>query len=408
MIIGVIAFAVAAAVCSVATFFNLPDSPAARFGTAQQLITYGSRDPGVVARQVESARDSLGTIEVIGHQPVPIPGSSDLYDARTQDPHGPFLASTLTLRDGRLPAATSEVAVTDQVAETLAIHIDGSLLVGDDQRTVVGIVENPYDLGDEFVLLIPSADDAFTSVTVFADATQAQLQTYQLSTGRFGVEVRRTDVSEAAATAMLAASTVVFLLVALVASAGFAVVAQRRMRQLGMLAALGATDRHLKLVLLVHGAIIGVIASLAGAVLGLAGWLTLAHRLETAAEHRIDPFNLPWTLLIGALGAGVVVPVAAAWWPSRSMPRMSIVDAISSRPPTPRRAKASLFGAALFLAGGVALAGLSNQTNPVLLVGGMISLVVGMLLACPTAVKAVAETGPARTRHDSDRTARPR
>jgi putative ABC transport system permease protein len=390
VIVSVIAVAVAAAVCSVATFFNLPDSPVARFGTAQQLITYGSSDRGAVSHQIATARESLGTIEVIGHQSVPIPGSTEFYDARAQDPHGPYLASTLRLRDGRLPTATTEVAVTDQVAKTFGIDIDGSLSVGDGQRTVVGIVENPYDLGDEFVLLPPSAEDSFTSVTVLADATHAQLQSYQQSTGRSGVEVRPTDVSKTAATAMLAASTVVFLLVALVASAGFAVVAQRRMRQLGMLAALGATDRHLKLVLLVHGAIIGVIASLVGAVLGAAGWFTLAHRLESAAEHRIDAFNLPWTLLVGALVAGVLVPIAAAWWPSRSMPRMSIVDAISSRPPTPRRAKASLLGAALFLVGGVALAALSNQTNPVLLVAGMVFLVVGMLLACPTAVKAVA------------------
>ena len=156
-----------------------------------------------------------------------------------------------------------------------------------------------------------------------------------------------------------------------------------------MLAAVGATDRHLKLVLLVHGAIIGVIASVAGAILGLAGWFTLAHRLERAAEHRIDPFNLPWTLLTGALVAGVLVPIAAAWWPTRSMPRIrSSRDLVTTT--DPRRAKASLLGAALFLAGALPSPRCPN-TNPILLVGGMVSLVVGMLLACPTTIKAVAK-----------------
>jgi putative ABC transport system permease protein len=157
-----------------------------------------------------------------------------------------------------------------------------------------------------------------------------------------------------------------------------------------MLAALGATDRHLKLVLLVHGAIVGVVASLSGTILGLAGWFALAHRMENGAGHRIETFNVPWALVIGALVAGILVPVAAAWWPSRSMPRLSIVDAISARPPVPRRARASMLGAAVFLAGGVVLTALSNQTNPVLIVGGTTATVVGILLTCPTAIRAMA------------------
>lgn len=391
VIVSVIALAVAAAVCSVATVFNIPESPSAQFGSATQLFTLSSSESAdVVADRVASLRDALGTVEVIGHQSVRVPGSATPYDARAQDPNGEFSAGTVSLVDGRFPTTDTEIAVTDRVAETFAVHVDGVMSVGRVQRTVVGIVENPYNLGDEFVLLPPSPDNTFDSVTVLADAPYSQLQSYQQSSGRSPVQVRGTNISKAAATGMLAASAVVFLLVALVASAGFAVVAQRRMRQLGMLAAVGATDRHLKLVLVVHGAIVGVIASVAGAVLGLAGWFTLAHRIEDAVGHRIGALNLPWTQLIGALVAGVLVPLAAAWWPSRSMPRMSIVDAISSRPPTPRRARASLLGAALALTGGVVLAALSNQTNPVLLIAGMTSLVVGILLACPTVVRAMA------------------
>jgi putative ABC transport system permease protein len=164
------------------------------------------------------------------------------------------------------------------------------------------------------------------------------------------------------------------------------------MRQLGMLAAVGATDRHLKLVLIVHGAVVGVVAALSGTALGLVGWIALSHRLEGNVAHRIDTFDLPWALLLGALIAGVVVPIAAAWWPSRAMPRMSIVDAISARPPKPRRADASALLAIIFLAGGAVLTGLSNQTKPPLLIGGMIAIVVGILLACPTAIRSLART----------------
>ena len=389
VIVAVIAVSVATAICAISAVFNLPDSPVARFGTAQQRLTFES--PQDNDRRLASAREILGTIELIGHQPVSIPGSADTFDARAQDPRGHFAAGTVKLVDGQLPTTTAEVAITDGVADTLDVGIGATVTVGDAHPTVVGVIENPFDLGDEFVLLAPAEDvTTFESVTVLADASDEQLQSLQRS-GGLQVETRPSDVSKPAAAAMLALSTVVFLLVALVASAGFAVVAQRRMRQLGMLAAVGATDRHLKLVLLVHGAIIGIIASLSGTILGLVGWFVISHRIENAAEHRIDSFNLPWPLLIGALVAGVIVPVAAAWWPSRAMPRMSIVDAISARPPRPQRARASILAAVLFLAAGIGLTALSNQTKPLPLIAGMIALVAGILLICPTAVRVMAK-----------------
>ena len=65
---------------------------------------------------------------------------------------------------------------------------------------------------------------------------------------------------------MFSVATVFLLLASLVAAAGFAVVAQRRLRQLGMLAAIGATQKHLRLVLLANGAIVGAIAALCGTI----------------------------------------------------------------------------------------------------------------------------------------------
>ena len=392
LVVSVIAIAVAAAACSVATVYNIPDSPAARFGTAQQMLHINSSDPAEVAERIASARATLGTIEVIGHQSVQLPGSTESYDARTQDPHGVYAASTLRILNGRFPDAAGEVAVTNEAAKEFGVHTGDTISLARTSKTVVGLVENPYDLSDEFVLLPPAAGNTPDEVTILAKASDDQLRAFRDSTTRANLEQRGTSVSKSAAAGMLAASTVVFLLVALVAAAGFAVVAQRRMRQLGMLAAVGATDRHLKLVLIVHGAVVGIVAAPFGTVLGLAGWIALSHRLEGSVAHRIDTFHLPWTLLIGALVVGVVVPVAAAWWPSRAMPRMSIVDAISARPPKPRRADTSVLLAIIFLAGGVVLTDLSNQTKPLLLIGGMIAIVAGILLACPTAIRLLAGT----------------
>src|SRR6185436_16458263 len=86
----------------------------------------------------------------------------------------------------------------------------------------------------------------------------------------------------------VSATTVFLLLASLIAAAGFAVVAQRRLRQLGMLAAIGATEKHVRLVLVANGAIVGAIAALLGTIAGLTAWFVLTPTLEPAFDHRID------------------------------------------------------------------------------------------------------------------------
>src|SRR5439155_17801246 len=136
------------------------------------------------------------------------------------------------------------------------------------------------DLRDEFALVsVPPA--ARVDVTILARAAGDHCRTCRgIGGGR--IAYRGATERTAAAALVLAMSTVALLLVALVATAGFVVVAQRRTRQLGMLAAIGATGRHLRLVMLVNGAAVGVLAATVGAAVALAGWIGFAPRLENA------------------------------------------------------------------------------------------------------------------------------
>ena len=86
-------------------------------------------------------------------------------------------------------------------------------------------------------------------------------------------QARGASTQGAVAGGALGAVTVLLLLVSLVAAAGFAVIAARRQRQLGMLAAIGATRKQLRMVMVAGGAVAGVIAAVAGTVVGLAAWI---------------------------------------------------------------------------------------------------------------------------------------
>ena len=136
----------------------------------------------------------------------------------------------------------------------------------------------------------------------------------------------------------LALVTVLLLLVSLVAAAGFAVIAARRQRQLGMLAAVGATRKQLRMVMVAGGAIVGAIAAAAGTVAGLALWLVAAPHLQTFAGHRIDPFAIPWGLVALGMVLAVATATGSAWWPARAAARLPVTLALSARPPRPRPA----------------------------------------------------------------------
>ena len=71
------------------------------------------------------------------------------------------------------------------------------------------------------------------------------------------------DISGAVTATIVAAITLVMALVGLVAAAGFVVVAQRRQRQLGLLSAISASARQLRLVMIMNGAIVGTVAAIA-------------------------------------------------------------------------------------------------------------------------------------------------
>ena len=189
---------------------------------------------------------------------------------------------------------------------------------------------------------------------------------------------------------MFSVATVFLLLASLVAAAGFAVIAQRRLRQLGMLAATGATPKHLRLVLLTNGAVVGAIGAVIGTVVGLAFWFGVLPTLETGFDHRIDPLSVPWTLLVLVILVAMVGATGAAWWPGRAVTRVPVTLALSARPPRPKPAHRSAMLAAFLIAGGVASLAFADRTSKPLLVAGLLATILGTLLLGPLAIRVFA------------------
>ncbi len=394
LVLALLTLTVAAAAFSVSAAYNVASLPGPQFGSADHLLQFDGTNPKALAADIAAAREAFGTIQVIGRRFVPTPGSAETVESRAQNPQGPYSGPMIALTRGRYPSGAGQAAVTAQTARTLQLQIGSPLSLGGHHQTVTGIVENPSDLSDQFVLVSPSGAGPPQSVTVLLNASPARFGAFRAGfRGPLEWQARGASTQGAVAGGTLGAVTVLLLLVSLVAAAGFAVVAARRQRQLGMLTAIGATRKQLRMVMVSGGAVAGVIAAVAGTVVGLAAWIAAAPGLDTFAGHRIDRLNIPWELVALGMFLTVVTATAAAWWPARAAARLPVMLALSARPPRPRPAHRSALVAALMIVAGVVSLGLANQTRPPLIIAGALAMTLGILLISPLAIRALATLG---------------
>jgi putative ABC transport system permease protein len=388
LVVTLLAVAVTAAIGSITIVRNsgAEADNAAEFGSANSIVTFDGSNPRKLQAGLDSLRRSVGTIDVIGHRSVPVPGGVEKVDYRAQNPNGAYGGELLALRRGTYPTSPRQVAVTDGVAESLRLEIGSTLALDGVRRKVVGIVENPRRLSDEFVLLAPSSASS-DYVDVLVDANLESLDGGSLGGALQGMRLKGNDQGGADTLALFSVATVFLLLASLVAAAGFAVVAQRRLRQLGMLAAIGATQKHLRLVLLTNGAVVGTIAAMIGTIAGIALWVVFAPTLESWLDHRIDGLSLPWAVITTVVLLALLGATAAAWWPGRTVARLPVMLALSGRPPKPRPVRHTAVAAAALIAVGIGALALSNRDRPPLIIAGLVATILGSLLVGPPAIR---------------------
>jgi putative ABC transport system permease protein len=395
LILALVVVAVGATVVGAAVATNAPPPANAGFGTAQDQATFQGPGPQVAA-QVAALQHRFGRVDIIDNQTVAIPGSVDTFQLRAQDPRGPYGQPMLSLVSGHYPTGPGQVAVTAGVASAFSLKIGDVWHQGGRARQVVGLVQNPQSLLDEFALVVPGQVSAPTQVTVLFDAPALRLTTRDQNVQSLSSASPSNALNPE--TIVLALATVGMLLIALVAVGGFTVLAQRRLRSLGMLGALGATDRNIRLVLRANGVAVGVVGTLIGAALGLVAWLAYRPHLETSAHHLIGVFSLPWVVIVPAMVLAVLATFLAASRPARAVARIPIVVALSGRPAPPKRVHRSAVPGLIALLGAFILLSYSGSSNgngggAPELVFGFVALIVAVILLSPFCLAILARFG---------------
>jgi putative ABC transport system permease protein len=400
LILALITIAVAATFVGSAVAANTPPPAGAGFGTATNMATFPSLSPHVTA-EIGALSHRFGRVDVIENETFSVPGLVATYSLRGQNPNGAFGQPMLSLVSGHYPSGPGQAALTSGVASELHLRVGDAWRAGGSARRVVGIVTNPQNLLDEFALVAPGQVSAPTLVTVLFHAPDAAPR----SLGPNVVSRTSTNTNVLnPVTISLAATTLGMLLIALVSVGGFTVLAQRRLRSIGMLGAQGATNANVGLAVSANGFATGVVGAVAGFALGLVAWLAYRPHAEASAHHVMGAFQLPWLVIFASMALAVLAAYLAAVRPARAITRVPIVAALAGRPPAPRQARrwagptgVGLLVLAFFLIGlaseqatSTAAEAGNKSTLYLALIVGLIVLCAGVVLVAPTCLALLA------------------
>ncbi len=409
LVLGLLTVAVAATVWGASVVTNSQIPPGyPTFGTGAAQVTLPGSDPQLAA-DIATIAGRWGPADLIEEQNITT-GAGQSVQLRAESPHGHYNSPLLGLVSGTYPAGPGQVALTSQVATRYGAHVGGTWHASGTTWQVTGIVQDPSKLADQFALVAPGQVRHPSQVIMLLGPAAAQ----QLLSGTVpGVPAANVSVPHeqqsgvSPAVQILVVEVLGLAFIGLVSVASFSVMAQRRLRALGMLGAIGATERNLRLVMIAGGLVVGATAALAGAVLGLAAWIAYAPTVQRDTGHAVDATRLPWW----AFAIGIVLAIAtsalASRRPAKTMAAVPVVTALSGRP-APLKAvhRSALPGVIVFAVGLACLAsaggleGVAGGNGPgsggggnghaLFLLAGLVITITGICLLAPLAISVLA------------------
>ena len=406
LVFGLLTVAVGAAIwgTSVVTNTQLPSATYPTFGTAAAMATLPGDDPDLAA-DIAAIQDRWGPADLVESGNVTT-GPSQSVQLRAERPPGHYSAPVLGLVSGAYPAGPGQVALTSQVAARYGAHVGGTWQAGGTTWRVTGIVRNPSNLADTFAVTAPGQVTHPSQVTMLLGPKAAQAAQATSNSSLPGVPAAtitfpngiKGGISPAVGILLVEVLGLVFI--GLVSVASYSVMAQRRLRALGMLSAIGATERNLRLVMVANGLATGVAGALAGAVIGLAAWFGYVPALQEDTGHVVDATNVPWWAFAIGIAFAIATSALAARRPAKTMAALPVVTALSGRPAPPPAVHRSVLPGVIVFAAGLAFLALSGGLSAVgpgggakhapLVLAGLVATIVGICLLAPLAIGVLA------------------
>lgn len=250
--------------------------------------------------------------------------------------------------EGKIVAGRFHVEGTEAVIGTVLAH-DLGLEVGDKLRLTtaqgrgdVFTVSGVFDVGNRDVnqrwVLVPLRQaqtllDLAGGVTTIeakvTDAFQAEAMAQGLgaATGltadswmKLNQQLLSGLQAQSSSSAMIQTFVVIAVALGIASVLGVSVIQKRG--EIGILKATGTSTGTVKRIFLIQGAIVGVVGSLLGGLIGAGLGTFFAHAVKNPYGDSLFPVALTPGLYLGASAVALLTGLASAWWPARHAARL--------------------------------------------------------------------------------------
>ena len=185
-----------------------------------------------------------------------------------------------------------------------------------------------------------------------------------------------------------AVAAVILAEVGFIAGAAFATGTRRRLREIGLMGANGACDKHVRATVLGEGLVVGLLGGLAGSLLAFLVVTIGRSTVQGFVDKRIGGFPFSVQDLVGPTLIAIVACLLAAWVPARTASAVPTLTALQGRMPVSAPKKWIIpvgvgFGAVGSLLVAVGLASSSDAGSVVMVLGVVLMIGGTALLAGP-------------------------
>lgn len=317
---------------------------------------------------------------------------------RVLDLTSPLVRGIYRLDHGTPTGRAGTVVLSTALAAELAVGVGDQVLVDGRAVELVALVSDPQDLSREIAVLPPAAIASDAPLHELLDRNEVGTARWLvdltrppgpdeqalLATEGLGLIDRDTALRRLAGDPLVESAALglgVGLLVesALMAAAAFTVVARAQRRNIGLLAALGASRKVRSACVLRYAILVAIIGASAGALVGeLAAW-TAAPVVARQTGQDWGRFDPAFTTALLLVTAAVAASVLAAWLPARESSRVPVLPLLreTAFADPAGRTRQILSGCWLML-GAAAFVLMAATGNPFLGIGAVVVTVVAL------------------------------
>ncbi|WP_433365903.1 FtsX-like permease family protein [Streptosporangium sp. CA-115845] len=333
----------------------------------------------------------------------------DHVSAREVDLRDPLTTGMYRLVEGRFPASAQEIAVTPELLGRGA-RLGATLEVtrGRKPMRVVGVLEHPHRTRATEIVGLPGtllfAQPGTQGTNWLVDTPGPVTGAVVQRLNAVGLLVQSRAVienppdrdwftpsgNEDQQVAIGLAGVMIVLEVVLLAGPAFAVGLRRRRRELALIAAQGGSPRHLRLIVLADGVVLGGGAAALALVLGV-GLASLSAALEAGRLiGAIGPLEIPWLPIAGITLLGAGSGLVAALVPAVQAARQDVAAVLGERRSMVRDRVGRPVPGLILLAAGAAATVLSIRYNVVWVFAAAVLTQFGLVALAPRLVRSAA------------------